>query len=231
MKCIRAVELARAFSAIFRRAGRAQPHGACFCTTPDPILMADYSGAENADPPEIVSEHPITAYIDDDGDQGSSSSSFEHLDPSPPATSAVSSAIPDVSSSISGLRERSRTPYTTASADPGLSDILPIPGQLPRAAADPATDTRGSSSKSKGKGKERAVDDDDDKDSRCAAGTGTGKDEQEEESSNSNDKDALFACHICLETPRADDCVVTKCGHVFCCEPYRRAYATGRQQT
>ncbi|KAL7010045.1 hypothetical protein EMMF5_000064 [Cystobasidiomycetes sp. EMM_F5] len=25
-----------------------------------------------------------------------------------------------------------------------------------------------------------------------------------------------FACHICLETPASDDCVVTRCGHLFC---------------
>lgn len=58
-----------------------------------------------------------------------------------------------------------------------------------------------------------------------ATGSLKGK-EREQPSSSSNLKAAAedaatpFVCHICLEVPNSDDCVTTKCGHLFCCTSY-----------
>lgn len=109
------------------------------------------------------------------------------------STSAVRMRDSD-EAATSGLRERVRAPYSAT--------VPPRREALSKDVAEPPI-----SANSKGKQREEP------------AAAGAGANEAKEADKGQNDYESSpFSCHICLETPSSDDCVVTKCGHLFCCE-------------
>lgn len=119
----------------------------------------------------------------------SDSSSIEPI----ASTSAVrlnaTSELADADTS-SGLRERVRSPYSAT-----------LPPRREAISKD-TSDAISASASGNSKGKQRAVDEPSD---------------VKPTNSNGDEEVSPFSCHICLETPSSDDCVVTKCGHLFCC--------------
>ena len=109
------------------------------------------------------------------------------------STSAVSLDTPATSTEgVSVLRERVRSPYS---------------GQRDTSSASAVANGRssGDTTDSKGKGKERETVSDE---------SSTAPDPEDAVPGNAS----AFACHICLEVPRSDDAVLTRCGHLYCCE-------------
>ena len=117
------------------------------------------------------------------------------------STSAFSLDTPATSTEgTSVLRERVRSPYS------GQRDTSPV-SAVAKGRSSSSSSSSGDTTDNKGKGK------------------GKGREADRDESCTAADPEdaapgtaSAFACHICLEVPRSDDAVLTRCGHLYCCE-------------